>query len=135
MMYRNGSVALEKKINSQADGQSGTALPKIDPKLPAIENYMLLNEASGGTRRIAPLSPVARRYVGFSERQLISLFWQWPTLKDKIRCMMIEDGYFQDLTIVPAQSDALNWIAQIKMCPPGRIITTFLSDVGLPHAK
>ncbi|KAF8933684.1 hypothetical protein BGZ47_010763, partial [Haplosporangium gracile] len=50
IMYRNGLVALEKKINSQADGQPGTVLPKIDPKLPAIENYLLLNKASGGSR-------------------------------------------------------------------------------------
>ncbi|OAQ28241.1 hypothetical protein K457DRAFT_590354 [Linnemannia elongata AG-77] len=78
-MYRNGSVALEKKINSQADVQPGTVLPKIDPKLPAIENYLLLNKATGGSRRIAPLSPLAPRYVSFSERQLLPLFWSWPT--------------------------------------------------------
>ncbi|KAF8923849.1 hypothetical protein BGZ47_004421, partial [Haplosporangium gracile] len=73
MMYRNGSVALEEKINSQANGQPGTVLPKIDSTLSAIENYMLLNKVSGGSRRIAPLSPLTARYIGFSERQLLPL--------------------------------------------------------------
>ncbi|KAF8943856.1 hypothetical protein BGZ47_004957 [Haplosporangium gracile] len=75
MMYRNGSVALEKKINPQADGQSGTVLSKIDSKLPAIENYLLLNKASGGSRCIAPSSPLAAHYVDFSERHLLPLFY------------------------------------------------------------
>ncbi|KAK5815552.1 hypothetical protein F5H01DRAFT_405658 [Linnemannia elongata] len=131
-MYRNGSVALEKKINSQADVQPGTVLPNIDPKLPAIENYLLLNKATGGSRRIAPLSPLAPRYVSFSERQLLPLFWSWPTLKDKIRRMMNEDRYFQDPAIVPSQADALDWLARTT---PGRLITSFLSDVGLPPDK
>ncbi|KAF8928787.1 hypothetical protein BGZ47_001441, partial [Haplosporangium gracile] len=132
MMYRNGSVVLEKKINSQADGQPGTVLPKVDSKLPAIENYLLLNKASGGSRRIAPLSPLAARYVDFSERHLLPLFWSWPTFKDKIRRMMVEDRYFQDPAIVPAQADALNWLTKTT---PGRLVTTFLTDVGLPSDK
>ncbi|KAF9130429.1 hypothetical protein BGX30_013492 [Mortierella sp. GBA39] len=118
MMYRNGSVAFEKKINSQADGQPGTVLSKIDPKLPAIENYLLLNKTNGGSRRIAHLSPLAARDVGFSERHLLPLFWHWPTVKDKIQ--------------LPAQADALNWLAQTT---PGCLITTFLTDVGLPPDK
>ncbi|KAG0357640.1 hypothetical protein BGZ54_000260 [Gamsiella multidivaricata] len=132
MMYRNGSVALEKKINSQADAQPDAVLLKIDPELPAIENYLLLNKASGGSRRIAPLSLLAARYVGFSERHLLPLFWHWPTLKDKIRRMMVEDRYFQDPAIVPAQADALNWLTKTT---PGRLVTTFLTDVGLPPDK
>ncbi|KAF9551308.1 hypothetical protein EC957_009192 [Mortierella hygrophila] len=131
MMYRNGSVALEKKINSQAH-QPGTILPKIDPKLPAIENYLLLNKACGGSRRIAPLSPLASRYVGFSERHLLPLFWHWPALKDKIRRMMVEDRYFQDPAIVPAQADSLNWLTKTTT---DRLVTTFLTDVGLPPDK
>ncbi|KAG0007396.1 hypothetical protein BGZ81_004930, partial [Podila clonocystis] len=126
MMYCKGSVALEKKINSQAGGQPGTVLPKINPKLPAIENYLLLNKASGGSRCIVPLSPLAARYVGFSERQLLLLLWSWPTLKDKIRQMMVEDRYFKDPALVPSQADALNWLAKTV---PGRLVTTFLSDI------
>ncbi|KAF9271363.1 hypothetical protein BGZ68_003763, partial [Mortierella alpina] len=129
MMYRNGSVALEEKINSQANGQPGTVLPKINPELPAIENYMTLNQASGGSRQIAPLSPLAARYVSFSERQLLPLLWAWPTLKAKIQSIMIQERYFVDPTIVPAQADALDWLGRTT---PGRLVTTFLSDVGLP---
>ncbi|KAG0281211.1 hypothetical protein BGZ97_009305, partial [Linnemannia gamsii] len=132
MMYRNGSVTLEKKINSQADIQPDTALPKIDPELPAIENYLNLNKASGGSRRIAPLSSLAACYVDFTERHLLPLFWHWPTLKEKIRRMIVEDHYFQDSTIVPSQVDALEWLAKTT---PGRLVTTFISDVGLPPDK
>ncbi|KAF9153146.1 hypothetical protein BG015_004007 [Linnemannia schmuckeri] len=128
MMYRNGSAILEKKINSQANGQSGTVLPKIDSTLPTIENYMLLNKASGRSRRIAPLSPLAARYIGFSERQFLPLFWALPTLKAKIQSMMVKDRYFQDPTIVLMQADALDWLARTTS---GRLVTTFLSDVGL----
>jgi hypothetical protein len=53
-------------------------------------------------------------------------------LKGKIRDMMIEDCYFEDPTIVPANADALDWITKVA---PGRLITTFLSDIGLPPAK
>ncbi|KAF8939596.1 hypothetical protein BGZ58_009202 [Dissophora ornata] len=126
MMYRNGS------INSQADGQPAAVLPMIDPELPAIENYLLLNKASGGSRRIAPLSPLAARYIGFSERQVLPLFWHWPTFKEKIRRMMAEDRYFQDPAIVPALADALDWLVKTT---PGRFVTTFLTDVGLPPNK
>ena len=107
-------------------------LPKIDPELPAIENYLLLNKVSGGSRRIAPLSPLAARYADFSERQLLPLFWHWSTLKDKIRRMMVEDHYFQDPAIVPTQTDALNWLTNTT---PGRLVTTFLADVGLTPDK
>ncbi|KAF9956089.1 hypothetical protein BGZ72_003026 [Mortierella alpina] len=132
MMYRNGSVALEDKINSQQNRPPGTVPLKIDSALPAIENYVILNKASGGSRRIAPLSPLTARYVGFSERQLLPLFWAWPTLKAKIKSLMVEDRYFQDPTIVPAQADAFNWLTTTA---PGRLITTFVSDVGLPSSK
>lgn len=93
---------------------------------------MILNKASGRSRQIAPLSPLAPRYVTFSERQLLPLFWSWPTLKDKIRRMMSEDRYFQDPAIVPSQADALEWLARTT---PGRLVITFLSDVGLPPDK
>jgi len=59
---------------------------------------------------------------------LLPLFWSWPTLKDKIRRMMVEDRHFQDPTIVPSLADALDWLARTT---PGRLVTTFLSDVGL----
>ncbi|KAG0298727.1 hypothetical protein BGZ98_000089 [Dissophora globulifera] len=101
-MYRDGSITLEKK-------------------LPAIENYLILNKASGELRRIAPLSPLAACYVSFSERQLLPLFWHWPTLKHKIRRMMVKDRYFQDPTIVLTQVNALNWLSTTT---PGRLITT-----------
>ncbi|KAF8916938.1 hypothetical protein BGZ58_005189, partial [Dissophora ornata] len=45
---------------------------------------------------------------------------------------MVENSYFQDPAIVPAQTDALNWLAKTA---PGRLVTTFLSDVGLPPGK
>ncbi|KAF9126355.1 hypothetical protein BGW39_006691 [Mortierella sp. 14UC] len=121
-MYRTGS------INSQADGQPAAVLLKIDPTLPAIENFMILNKASGGSKHIAPLSPLSARYVGFTERQLLPMFWQWSTLKGKIRRMMVDDRYFQDPTIVPALADAQNWLSTIA---PGLLVTTFLTDVGL----
>ncbi|CAO3569208.1 unnamed protein product [Mortierella alpina] len=89
-------------------------------------------KASGGSRRIAPLSSLAAQYVDFSERQLLPLLWAWPTLKVKIQSMMIQDHYFQDPTIVPAQADAIDWLARTT---PGRLVTTFLSDVGLPPNK
>lgn len=50
------------------------ALPKIDPELLAIENYMLLDNASGESRRIAPLPSLAARYFDFSQQQLLPLF-------------------------------------------------------------
>ncbi|KAG0377717.1 hypothetical protein BGX24_005552, partial [Mortierella sp. AD032] len=99
----------------------------INSSLPAIANYMLLNKASGGTRKIAPISPLSSRYVGFSERQLLPLFWHWPTLKSRIQRMISEDGWFQNPTTVPALADAQDWLTQVA---PGRIITTFVSDVG-----
>ncbi|CAO3565510.1 unnamed protein product [Mortierella alpina] len=132
LMYRNGSVTMEEKINSHANDAPGTVLSKINSTLPAIENYMILNQASGGSRRIAPLSSLAAQYVDFSERQLLPLLWAWPTLKVKIQSMMIQDHYFQDPTIVPAQADAIDWLARTT---PGRLVTTFLSDVGLPPNK
>ncbi|KAF9565018.1 hypothetical protein EC968_004278 [Mortierella alpina] len=115
-------------INSQV-GCSGR---RIDSALPAVENYLILNKAYGACRRIAPLSPLAARYVGFSERHLLPLFWAWPTLKTKIQNMMIRDRYFEDPTIVPSQDDAKNWLTKTT---PGRLVTTFLSDVGLPSSK
>ncbi|KAG9071286.1 hypothetical protein KI688_005497 [Linnemannia hyalina] len=121
-----------RSINSQPPCQPGTTLPKINSNLPAIENYLRLNKSSGRLRRIAPLSPLAARYIGFSERQLLPLFWAWPVLKDKIRSMIIKDRFFQDPTINPSQADALNWLTSTT---PGRFVTTFLSDVGLPPNK
>ncbi|KAG0019442.1 hypothetical protein BGZ80_005807 [Entomortierella chlamydospora] len=173
-IYRNGSIALEKKLNTKentgadnekkdgemskekedrgtvkkddgdtVDMDSGTSEKnengdaveeplRIDSSLPAIENFLVLNQSSGGTRKIAPLSPLTSRYVGFSERQSLPLFWHWPTLKIKIRHMMAEDHWFQKPTIVPALADAMNWLTTIA---PGRIITTFVSDVGLPASN
>ncbi|KAK3838271.1 MAG: hypothetical protein J3R72DRAFT_184956 [Linnemannia gamsii] len=46
--------------------------------------------------------------------------------------MMVEDHYFQDPVIVPSQADALDWLAKTT---PGRLVTTFLSDVGLPPGQ
>ncbi|KAF8923151.1 hypothetical protein BGZ47_004993, partial [Haplosporangium gracile] len=57
---------------------------------------------------------------------------QWPTLKDKIRRMKAEDRYFQDPAIVPAQADALN---RLTKTTPGHLVTTFLTDAGLPSDK
>jgi hypothetical protein len=46
--------------------------------------------------------------------------------------MMVEDRYFQDPVIDPALAGALNWLTKTM---PGRLVTTFLTDVGLPPDK
>jgi hypothetical protein len=46
--------------------------------------------------------------------------------------MITEDGWFQNPTTVPALADALDWLTQVA---PGRIITSFVSDVGHPVSK
>ncbi|KAF9150241.1 hypothetical protein BGX20_005754, partial [Mortierella sp. AD010] len=122
----------DNAANKQANDSNTARPPRIDPCLPAIENYLVLNQACGRPRIIAPLSPLSSRYVGFSERQLLPLFWQWPTLKEKIRNMMVEDRYFRNPTTVPSQQDMLDWLITIA---PGRIVTAFVSDIGLPAGK
>ncbi|KAG9063354.1 hypothetical protein KI688_004236 [Linnemannia hyalina] len=125
---------MDNQVVARVDHQA-TLSPNQDdiyPKPPAIENYLPLNKANGGSRRIAPLSPLAASYADFSEQYLISLFWSWLTLKDKIRSMMVEDRYFQDPAIVPSQVDALDWLAKTMY---GRLVTAFLLDVELPSDK
>ena len=66
------------------------------------------------------------------ERQLLRLFWHWLTLKHMIQRMMVEDHYFQEPAIVSALADALNWLSKTTS---GRLITTFMSDVGNSEGK
>ncbi|KAF9926331.1 hypothetical protein FBU30_004098 [Linnemannia zychae] len=60
------------------------------------------------------------------------MLWKRPNLKGKIQSMIIDDHYYDDITIVPSQGDAREWLTTIA---PGRLITTFLMDVGLPADK
>ena len=46
--------------------------------------------------------------------------------------MIVEDRFFQDPAIVPALTDALSWLSKTT---PGRLITTFVSDVGISAGK
>ncbi|KAF9931085.1 hypothetical protein FBU30_010831 [Linnemannia zychae] len=49
--------------------------------------------------------------------------------KKQYRNMIVEDRYYEDTTIVPSQQDAREWLQTIA---PGRLITTLLTDIGLP---
>ncbi|KAF9931066.1 hypothetical protein FBU30_010895 [Linnemannia zychae] len=95
---------------------SPTEPPKIDSELSptmssAIENFIILTKACGGSRRIAPLSPLTARYILFPMR------WKWPYLKARS---------------IPSQEDSQEWLTTIA---PGRLIAIFLTDVGLPAER
>lgn len=53
-------------------------------------------------------------------------------MRDKIKTMMADDHFFDDPATRPALADALVWITKVV---PGRIIMTFLLDIGLPPTK
>ncbi|KAG0082840.1 hypothetical protein BGZ92_011316 [Podila epicladia] len=74
-LYVTGSKDLEKKLNDIHDHKTPTGPTWIDSTLPSIENFMVLNSLTKNSRRIAPLSPINRRFISFGERQLITLFW------------------------------------------------------------
>ncbi|KAF9935344.1 hypothetical protein FBU30_003134 [Linnemannia zychae] len=88
-----------------------TETSEANSELPAVESFIILNRASGGSRRIAPLSPLAVRYVA------------------KIQSITAEDHYFRNTTTVPLQQDTQEWLTTIA---PGRLVITFLADIGLP---
>jgi len=106
--------------------------PRIDGILPAIENFIVLNQLVETPRRIAPLSPIAiqQRHVSFGERQLIVLFWKWEPLKQKLVEIIKRDEYFTDPETAPVQADAMDW-SMTKS--PGFILTQFVTDVGKPQ--
>lgn len=88
---------------------------------------MILNSLTKNPRRIAPFSPINRRFVSFGERQLLTLFWKWGHLKDNLVKLIKGDNYYTDTTITPALHDAKDWL-MTKL--PGYITTQFLTDVG-----
>ncbi|KAF9079219.1 hypothetical protein BGX27_006785, partial [Mortierella sp. AM989] len=110
--------------------QPPSEAPAIDDTLPAIENFLILNQLVETPRQIAPLSPIQQRYVSFGERQLIVLFWKWQSLKQKLVEIIKSDEYFADPETVPAQADAKDW-SMTKS--PGFILTQFVTDVGRPQ--
>ncbi|KAF8920974.1 hypothetical protein BGZ58_004168, partial [Dissophora ornata] len=103
---------------------------RIDGALPAIENFIVLNQLIETPRQIAPLSPIQQRYVSFGERQIIALFWKWEPLKQKLIEIIKSDEYFTDPETAPALADANDW-SMTKS--PGFILTQFVTEVGRPQ--
>ncbi|KAF8926965.1 hypothetical protein BGZ47_002432 [Haplosporangium gracile] len=81
--YRNGSTDLCKQI---AMLKKKNLLPLegrdyVDPKISAIENFVLLNRVCGYPSSLVPMSTFDDKFVTVSELELSRIFWRDPILK------------------------------------------------------
>ncbi|KAF8916557.1 hypothetical protein BGZ58_005260, partial [Dissophora ornata] len=97
----------------------------IDEGIPAIENYVLLNQSSRSYRKTVPLTSTEQPFVSFSERELALLFWQNDALKKRLQDLALE--VFEDKSFIPSQMDLNQWLQGVA---PGSLITEMLSNVG-----
>ncbi|KAF9158623.1 hypothetical protein BGX20_003309, partial [Mortierella sp. AD010] len=125
-IYRKGSMALYEKLKRLKDKGLLPSDCKIDVdgKISAIENFIHLNKISKNKRKIAPVMPMRRPMLLFTEHQLAILFSKDDFL------MNLMQGWRDDITDRPIlQSDITDWVATN---PPGSFITKLLSPVGRP---
>ncbi|KAF9342446.1 hypothetical protein BGX34_008135, partial [Mortierella sp. NVP85] len=87
--------------------------------LPAIKNFVRLNQLSGNEWKVVPVSPIIRPFFAFSETDLIPVFWKSDILKYKMNELA---GY----TYTTIQEYG-TWY---KDQAPGTLITNLITDVG-----
>ncbi|KAF8907975.1 hypothetical protein BGZ58_006137, partial [Dissophora ornata] len=98
---------------------------EIDQCIPAIENFILLNQASKSYRKTVPLTGMEQPFVSFSERELATLFWQNDALRGKLEELVLVD--FEDKNFIPSIIDLSEWLMRKA---PGSLITEILSNIG-----
>lgn len=100
----------------------------IDPKISPAENFIILNRVLGYRRCLSPMSSMDSKLIGFSELDLIRIFWQ-----DALLCRQLQDYAFPDYLEsmqIPeqvSQTDAIMWLGRVE---PGFLINKFLTDIG-----
>ncbi|KAF8911819.1 hypothetical protein BGZ58_005816, partial [Dissophora ornata] len=92
----------------------------------AIENFIHLNKISSNSRRLAPLSPIEHRFLTFSERDLVALFWKRDILKVRLQ-ELASPSYSSIEASKLTLQDVDDWVAGIE---PGFLIKCLLSDVA-----
>ncbi|KAG0244699.1 hypothetical protein BGX31_008706 [Mortierella sp. GBA43] len=115
--YKNGSLELEKKLQTQKAKGFVLERSEIDDGLPAIENFILLNKCNKEFRKVVPLTGIEQPFVSFGERELGILFW----LQDLIK------SDYDNEEFVPIQAHLSEWLNDGA---PGTLITAMLSDIG-----
>ncbi|KAF9947536.1 hypothetical protein BGZ72_010482, partial [Mortierella alpina] len=76
---------------------------------------------SVGSELATPLTSIKQPFVGFSEHQLLNIFFKNPVLQKKIRQLIGPKTY------TPSQVDAINWLNEQT---PGYLLTALITPVG-----
>jgi len=99
---------------------------RIDPKLSAVENFLILNKTAGGNRRLTPIASFGISPITLSELDLVALLWNVVPLRYQMR--KSASGDYPGLYI-PAisQIDVNNWLSRAS---PGVLINKLLTDIG-----
>ncbi|KAF8926944.1 hypothetical protein BGZ47_002457 [Haplosporangium gracile] len=127
--YRNGSTDLYKKA---AVLKKKKLLPLeardcVDPKISAIENFVLLNRVCGYPRSLVPMSSFDDKFVTVSELELSKIFWWDPILKQVLQTYAWPDFPSTEYRNQVTQMDVAMWLSTAT---PGCLITKLLTDIG-----
>ncbi|KAF9562940.1 hypothetical protein EC968_005044, partial [Mortierella alpina] len=116
-----GSRLLQQTIQTQQKKSGQQDLVSIRADLSAVENFALLNNMLVNPWQIAPLTSIKQPFIGFSEHQLLHIFFKNPVLQKKIRQLIGPKPY------TPSQEDAVYWLNKQA---PGSLLTALITPVG-----
>ncbi|KAG0018917.1 hypothetical protein BGZ82_000306 [Podila clonocystis] len=124
---RGGKSGLAIGLLKKKGFLPSNVMDRIDPNLTPVENFIILNGASGGRRRLTPMSTFDSKFVTVSELELTKIFWQDEKLKIQLQHFAHPDFPSIDSPEKVAQLDVALWIGRVE---PGYLINKLLTDIG-----
>ncbi|KAK3829418.1 MAG: hypothetical protein J3Q66DRAFT_395609 [Benniella sp.] len=114
----------DRLVKKKEKGKTPKEDISIDLTLPAIKNFVRINQLDGNEWRIVPVSPIIRPFFAFSEADLILIFRKSDSLKHKMNELV--------RYIYTTIQEYETWY---KDQAPGVLITQLITDVGCSTAR
>ncbi|GJJ78542.1 hypothetical protein EMPS_10901 [Entomortierella parvispora] len=126
--FKQGTIELCKQIRFKKERGllPADTVDRIDCKLTAAENFMIMNKITGSRRCLTPMSTFDSGFITLSEPDLVALLWNDLPFRQQLQQYAKVD---YPSTYLPAisQLDVVNWLGGIS---PGVLINKWLTDIG-----